>query len=180
MAFSPVAIGSFTGWRSNDAGRQALHLDELVGVDRPFVVDRVAERVDHAADHGIAHGHAHDAAGALDLVALFDFGVLAHQHHADLVFFQVHGNAGDVVREREQFAGHDLVEAVDAGDAVADGHDRADFVDRDLGFVVVDLLADELCDLVCFDLRHKVPFECSGRLAFRPASRRPFNFSVRL
>ena len=58
----------------------------------------------------------------------------------------------------EQFAGHDLVEAVDAGDTVADGHDRADFVDRDLGFVIVDLLADELSNLVCFDLCHKIPF----------------------
>ena len=130
-----------------------------VGVERPLVVDRVAERIDHATDERVAHGHAHDAAGALDLVALFDFRVLAHQHHADLVFFQVHGDAGDVVREGEQFAGHALVEAVNAGDTVADGHDRADFVDGDLGFVVIDLLADELCDLVCFDLRHKVPFE---------------------
>ena len=58
--------------------------------------------------------------------------------------------------ELKQFAGHDLVEAVDAGDAVADGHDRADFVDGDLRFVVVDLLPQQLCDLVCFDLRHKI------------------------
>ena len=32
----------------------------------------------------------------------------------------------------EQFAGHDFVEAVDAGDTVAQRDDRADFVDRDL------------------------------------------------
>ena len=63
---------------------------------------------------------------------------------ADLVFFQVHGDAGNVVRELEQFAGHDFVEAVDAGDTVAQRDDRADFVDRDLGFVVLDLLADQL------------------------------------
>ena len=34
--------------------------------------------------------------------------------------------------KREQFAGHDLVEAVDAGDAVTERDDRAHFVDRDL------------------------------------------------
>ena len=52
---------------------------------------------------------------------------------ADLVFFQVHGDAGHAVRELEQFAGHDLVEAIDAGNAVAQGDDRADFVHSDLG-----------------------------------------------
>ena len=142
----------------DDAGRQALNRNVLIGIDRSLVVDGQAKRIDYAADHGVADGHAHDAAGALDLVALFDFGVFAHQHHAYLVFFQVHGDAGHVVRELEQFARHDLVEAVDAGDTVADRHHRADFVDRDLGFVIVDLLADELSNLVCFDLCHKIPF----------------------
>ena len=63
------------------------------------------------------------------------------------------------MRELEQLAGHDLVQAVNAGNTVADGHDRADFVDGNLGFVIFDLLADELCNLVCFDLRHKIPFK---------------------
>ena len=138
------------------ARRQAFQRDELVGRDRALVVDGLTQRVDHAADQGFADGHAHDAAGALDLVAFADLRVLAQQHHADLVFFQVHGDAGDVVRELEQFSGHDFVEAVDAGNTVAQGDDRADFVHGDLGFVVLDLLPDQLRDLVCFDLCHKV------------------------
>ena len=93
-------------------------------------------------------------AGALDLVAFLDLGVVAEQHGADLVFFQVHGEAGNAVRELEQFAGHDLFETVDAGDAVAHRHHRADFIDGDLGFVIFDLLADELGNLVCLDLSH--------------------------
>ena len=116
--------------------------NEFVGGDGPLVVDGLAQRVHDAADQGIAHGHAHDAAGALDFVAFLDLGVFAEDHHADLIFFQVHGDAGDAVREAEQLAGHDLVEAVDAGDAVAQRDDGAHFVDRDLGFVVLDLLAD--------------------------------------
>ena len=158
MAFKPGGHRLSHGLAVDDAGRQALDRDELVGVDRSLVVDGLAERIDHATDHGFADGHAHDASGALDLVAFFHLGVLAHQHHADLVFFQVHGDTGYVVREREQFARHDLVEAVNAGDTVADRHHGADFVDRDLRFVIVDLLADELCNLVCFDLCHKIPF----------------------
>jgi hypothetical protein len=46
------------------------------------------------------------------------------------------------VGKAEKLSGHDLVEAVDAGDAVAEGDDRADFVDRNLRFVVLDLFAD--------------------------------------
>ena len=114
-----------------------------------------AERVDHAADHGVAHGHAHDASGALDLVAFFDLGVFAEQHDADLIFFQVHGDAGYAVGEGKQFAGHDFVESIDARDAVAQRDDGAGFVHGDLGFVVLDLLADQFRDFVCFDLCHK-------------------------
>ncbi len=77
------------------------------------------ERIHDAANDGVADGHAHDAAGALDLVAFFNLGVFAEEHDADLVFFQVHGDAGDAVRKAEKFPGHDFVEAVDAGNTVA-------------------------------------------------------------
>src|SRR5437879_10281685 len=52
-------------------------------------------------------------------------------------------------------SGHDFVEAVHAGDTVTQGDNGADLVYRDLGFVVLDLLADKLGDFVCFDLCHK-------------------------
>ena len=61
----------------DDAGRQPLNGDELIGIDRPFVVDGLAQRVDYAANHRLAHGHTHNAAGALDFVALFDLRVIA-------------------------------------------------------------------------------------------------------
>ena len=54
----------------------------------------------------------------------------------------------------KQLAGHDLLQAVNTGDTVAQREHRADFVDRDLGFVVFDLLANELCNFVCFNLSH--------------------------
>ena len=115
---------------------------KFVGCDRPFIVDRLAERVDDAADHGIADRNAHDASGALYLVAFLDFGVFAEQHRADLIFFEVHGDAGHAVRERQKFAGHDVVESIDTRDAVAQGDDGARLVHGDLSFVVLDLLAD--------------------------------------
>ena len=62
--------------------------------------------------------------------------------------------SGDAVREAEQLAGHDLVEPVQAGNAVAEGCDGSDFVDLDLRIVVRDLLAKKLRNLVCLDLSH--------------------------
>ena len=46
-----------------------------------------------------AHRHGHDAAGAAYFVAFFDVLVFAQQHRADLIFFQVHRDAGNVVAE---------------------------------------------------------------------------------
>ena len=62
------------------------------------------------------------------------------------------------MRKAEQLAGHHLVEAVQAGNAVAQRGDGPDFVHLDLRVVVRDLLAKKLCNLVCFDLSHFVLF----------------------
>ena len=144
------------------AGRQALDRVELGGVDGALAVDGHAERVDHAADQGFAHRDAHDAPGAADFIALLDFGEIAEQHRAHLVFFQVHGDAGHVVRELDQFAGHDLFQAMDAGDAVAHRDDRADLGDVDGALVVLDLLAQNTGNFVRSNLSHN-----SFRLSFR-------------
>ena len=93
-------------------------------------------------------------AGALDLVAFLDLGGFTEQHGADLILFEVHGQARNAVGEGEQFASHDLVQAMNAGDAVANGDHGSNFIDGDLAFVVLDLLTNELGNLVCFNLGH--------------------------
>ena len=47
-------------------------------------------------------------------------GVVAEQDRADLVLFEVHGEAGDTVRELEQLAVHHLIEAVKPRDSIAE------------------------------------------------------------
>ena len=42
----------------------------------------------------------------------------------------------------KKFSRHDLIEAVDAGNTIAERDDCADFVYRNLGLVILDLLAD--------------------------------------
>ena len=93
-------------------------------------------------------------AGALDLVAFLDLGVVAEQHRADLVFVEVHRQSGNAVGKLDQLAGHDLVEAMDARDTVAQRDDRADLVDLDALLVVLNLLAKQFCYLISLDLCH--------------------------
>src|SRR5262249_12186364 len=138
----------------DNAWRDALEWNELVSCNRPLVIDRLAKGVHDAADHLVAHRNAHDASSSLYLFAFLDFGVVTEQHHADLVFFQVHGDTGEAVRKRKKFAGHDLVEAVHARDTIAESDNSSNFIDRDFRFIVLDLLPYQLRNFVCFELSH--------------------------
>ena len=81
--------------------------------------------------------------GPLDRVAFLDLLVVAEEHRADALFFEVERNPEDAVRELEHLAGHRLLDAVHAGDAVAHRHDRADLGDVDVNGVAADLVADD-------------------------------------
>src|SRR5262249_5326425 len=74
----------------DNARRETFDGNVLAGGDRALVVNRLAQRVHYAADEAFTRGHGHDLARAFHFVALFDLGVLAHEHRANLVFFQVH------------------------------------------------------------------------------------------
>ena len=130
---------------------------DLIGGDGALAVDGTAERVDHAADHRFAHRNRHDLAGAAHFIAFADVLVFAQQHRAHLIFFKVHGDARNAVAELDQFARHHFVEAVNARDAVADRDDGADFAHVDGAVVILDLLPENACNLVCPNLSHKIP-----------------------
>src|SRR5690606_997208 len=110
---------------------------------RTLAVDRLAQRVDHAAQQGRADRHFHDLAQALDLVAFLDAAVVAEDHDADIVALQVQGHALGAVGELHHFAGHDVVQAIDPGDAVADRQDLADIADLGLIAEAGDLLLED-------------------------------------
>ena len=171
IALRPVCSGSFTGWRSTTPGAMRSIGENCFVGDRALAVDRLAERVDDAAEQLVADRHRDDAAGALDLVAFLDLRELAEQHGADALLFEVQRDAEHAVRELEHLAGHRVVDAVDARDAVADRDDAADFGDVDVDGEAADLLADDLGDLFSFDvhrltrsLRAVVSFAASCRV----------------
>ncbi len=129
----------------------------FVGDDRALAVDRVAERVDDAAEQALADGNVDDGAGALGGRAFLDRGVRAEDHDADIVGFEVEGHALGAVLELDHFAGLDVVEPVDAGDAVADRQHAADFGDLRVGVEVRDLVANDAGNFSGADI-HVQPF----------------------
>src|ERR1051326_2506221 len=133
---------------------RGLDLDAaaLLGIDRPAAVDRLAERVDDAADERLADRNLGDPAGALHGVAFLDHVGLAEERGADVVLFEVQGEAVNIVGKLQQLAGRRLIEAVDARDAVAGRDDRADLQDFDRLVVVLDLLLDDPADFRRADL----------------------------
>ncbi len=129
-----------------DAGRLDVDAHLLVGLDRTLAVDRIAETVDDAAEKTLADRNFDDGAGPLDRIAFLDRAVVAENNDADVVGFEVQRHAADAAGELDHFAGLDVIEAVDARDAVADRQHLTDF--GNLGFLA------EVLDLILEDRRY--------------------------
>ena len=71
---------------------------------------------------------------------------------------EVEGHAAHARLELDHLAGLDLVEAVAAGDAVADGEDLPDLGDLGLGAEVLDLLFQDRGDLSGADVHQRASF----------------------
>jgi hypothetical protein len=138
----------------DDTGGEAFDGVELVGDDGTFAVNGLAKGIDDAADHGFADWHGHDASGAFNFIAFAEVLVFAEEHCANLIFFQVHGDAGNPMRELNELTGHDAFEAVDAGDTIAQRDDRTSFGNVYRVVVILNLLAENACYFVCSDLSH--------------------------
>ena len=142
----------------NDARR--LHVDAraLRRLDRALAVDRIAERVDDAAEQLLADGNLDDGAGALDRLAFLDVAVVAENHDADIVGFEVERHAAHAVLEFDRLAGLHIVEAIDAGDAVADGQNLADLGDLGLIAEVGDLVLEDRGNFCGADIHQPTSF----------------------
>jgi hypothetical protein len=135
------------------ARRLELGRPRLGRVDVALAVEWVAERVDDAAEELVADGDLEQAACPLDRVALLDLVPVAEEHGADVVRLEVQREAGHVMRQLEHLERHAVVEAVDAGDAVADGQDGAHFGQvRSAVLHALDALLEDAGDLVWLDL----------------------------
>ncbi len=140
----------------NDAGRHGFDQARLGGGDVTLAVDGATQRVDHTPEHGVADGNGSDLAGGFHRAAFLNPEALTHQHRTDVVVFEVESDAFGAVLEFEEFTGHGLLQAVDAGDAVAHRQNGADVADRDGLVVILNLLFEDGADLVGTDGNHGV------------------------
>ena len=95
-------------------------------------------------------------------IAFLDLLELAEEHRADALFLEVERDAEHAVRELEHLAGHGVLDAVHARDAVADRDDAADFGHVDVDGVAADLFADDLGYLFGFDVHRSILVETGG------------------
>src|ERR1700761_364399 len=143
MALRPVCIGSCTERRGMMPGAftsTRARRGALIGALPSIGVPRASTTRPHSP---LADRHFDDGVGALDGVAFLDAAVVTENDDADIVGFEVQRHAPDTAGEFDHFAGLDIVQAVDAGDAVAHRQDLADFRDRGVGAEVLDLLLQD-------------------------------------
>src|ERR1700730_15803610 len=103
----------------HDPGRLDVHARPGNVGQRALAVDRFAERIDDAPEEAASDRHIDDCVGAFDGVAFADVAVVAKHDDPDIVAFEIEGQALLAIRKLDQLARLNLVEAVDAGDAVA-------------------------------------------------------------
>src|SRR5262249_14778447 len=118
-------------------------------------------RVAHPAEQALADRHVDDSAGALDGLALLDLAVLAEEHDADIVILEVERHAAHAVLKLDHLAGLDVVEAVDAGDAVAHRQHLADLGHLRLAAEVLDLVLQDCRNLGGADVHQRASFIAS-------------------
>ena len=104
----------------DDARSLELRAAGLAGVDVALVVERPSERIDEAAEQLLAHRDLQQPLGPPHRVAFGDLVPLAEEHSPDVVLLQVEGQPDDVVRQVKHLQRHAVVDAMDAGDPVAD------------------------------------------------------------
>ncbi len=144
---------------SDNAGGDNLHLAGQFGIERPLAVDGLADAVHNPAFQLRPDWHFGDAACAADDVAFHNFAAVAHDRHADIVLLKVEGQAHDAAGKFQQLHGLAVLHAIDAGDAVAHGDDRAGLLEVYAALVACDLIFNDPADFRGFDLHltHTLP-----------------------
>src|ERR1700758_1397874 len=133
--------------------RRSLNLQRpaLVGFDVTAAIDRVAERVDDAAKEPIADWYRKHLAGALHLLALFNFLEVAQDHRADAVLVEVERHAQNPAGEFEQLLGHHRWQALNVRNTVAGVDDGADLLPGGVGGKRAYVLVDRALNVVSGD-----------------------------
>ena len=120
-------------------GAHAHHVGQ-----RTLAVNRIAKAIHNATQQALAHGHVHNVTGTADCVAFLHRKVGAENHDADIVGFKVQRHALHAGSwEIHQLTRHDILQPINAGDAIAYGQHGANFSDIRFGIKASDLLLED-------------------------------------
>ena len=135
----------------DDARGDLLDWGLLAAGNRALSVDWLTERVHDAPQHLVTDRHRNNPARSFDGVALLDRRRLAQEDRTNARFLEVQGDAEDAVWKLQHLGGHRTFNPMDACNAIAHGHDRADLGNVNVQGVITELVFDDLRDFVCFD-----------------------------
>ena len=113
-------------------GKTAIAVDTIINQKGTGVIDWTTEWIDYASDQLWSDRDFEHALRAADFIAFLQHEVVAEDDGADVVFFEVQCEAGDLFAgfgrgDFEHLAGHRFLEAVNAGDSVFYFEDGPDF-----------------------------------------------------
>src|SRR5579883_410850 len=141
------------------ARRQALQGIKHLCFNRPLAIDWSAQRIHNTADQGFSHRNRDDPPGAFHRVTLFDVAVIAKQHNANLIFFQIEGDANGLWSKFDKLARHDILQAVNACNTVTNADYRSCFRNVRDGIEILNFRTEYARNFVCSDVSHPFPFK---------------------
>ena len=139
---------------------RSLELDRAgaFGLDLALAVDRHTERVHDTAEQAFAGRNLHDAARSADLIIFLDCGDVTEKNGADLILFEVLGQAEHGLTvgsdELEKLASHRVLQTVNTSDAVADLDDGTDLAGINAHFKGGQLLTQRFVNGLCGNFSH--------------------------
>ena len=142
----------------HDAGGAELDGTARRGVDGTAPVDGLPQRVHDAAEQAFAGRNLHDAARSADLIIFLDCGDVTEKNGADLILFEVLGQAEHGLTvgsdELEKLASHRVLQTVNTSDAVADLDDGTDLAGINAHFKGGQLLTQRFVNGLCGNFSH--------------------------
>ena len=120
-------------------GAHAHHVSE-----RTLAINWVAEAIHNATQQALAHGHVHNVTGTADRIAFLNRKVGAENHDADIVGFKVQRHALHAGGWKiHQLTCHDILQPINAGDAIADTQHSANLSNIRFSVKASDLLLED-------------------------------------
>ncbi len=105
----------------HDAGGLHVHTAGFGRFDRTFTINRVAKAINDTAQQALANACLDNRACPLDRITFTDITVGTKNHDTDVIGFKVEGQPFNAAREFDHFTGLNIVQTINAGNAVTDG-----------------------------------------------------------